>query len=115
MIQSAYQGYIRVGATYSDPRHMIKLAIAVLLLVACLAGAAAIAGTTGAEFKPAFDWLTDSFGGYLGRAIMFGALIYGAFIAAGKQQPSLAAGAVVLGFFVMVGPNVLNGMVTATI
>lgn len=115
MLQSLSQGYYRLGAACADPRHMLRLALPLLLIVAALMGTAAIAGTTGAEFKPAFDWLSNSFGGYLGRAIVFGALIYGAFVAAGKQQPSLAAGAVVLGLFVMVGPAILNGMISATI
>lgn len=115
MLQSLSQGYYRLGATCADPRHMLKLALPLLLVVAVLMGTAAIAGTTGLEFKPAFDWLANSFAGYLGRAIVFGALIYGAFVAAGKQQPSLAAGAVVLGLFVMVGPAILNGMISATI
>lgn len=113
--KSLSQKYYRLGAWCSNPQLMLKVVLPLLLIAIYLSGSIAIGGTTGTEFKPAFDFITNSFAGYLGRAIIFGALAYGAFIAAGKQQPSLAAGAIVLGFFVMIGPNVLNGMVSATI
>ena len=54
-----------------------------MVLFFTLFAGAAVAGTTGTEFKPIFDLLTGWIGGYLGRTIALAAFIigvgYGAF------------------------------------
>lgn len=75
----------------------------------------ALAGTTGAEFQPMFQLLTDWIGGYLGRSIAIGAFIIGVGYGAFAQRYLVALGGIFVALLVLIVPQVLNGMLTATI
>jgi hypothetical protein len=74
-----------------------------------------LAGTTGAEFLDTYNLLFGWTTGYLARALAFAASIMGALIAVGKQQPLLAGIGIVFAVILGVGPNIVNGILTAVI
>ncbi len=101
------------------PAHVIlqSRSLLALALVAALALFASLAnaGTTGAEFQPMFTLLSDWIGGYLGRAIAIGAFIIGVGYGAFAQRYLVALGGIFVALLVLIVPQVLNGMLTATI
>lgn len=92
--------------------HAQKAAIGASLLVA---GAAVTAGTTGAEFQSFYDLMNNWATGYLGKAIAVAAFIVGAGIGMAKQDVMPAIIGVAFAIVFVVGPNVINSMMTAVI
>lgn len=91
------------------------LRVAIVLAVLAATPGLALAGTTGAEFQPMFQLLTDWIGGYLGRSIAIGAFIIGVGYGAFAQRYLVALGGIFVALLVLIVPQVLNGMLTATI
>lgn len=89
-----------------------KGALAATVLVA---GAVATAGTTGAEFQSFYDLMNNWATGYLGKAIAIAAFIFGAGIGMAKQDVVPAIIGIAFAIVFTVGPNVINGMMTAVI
>lgn len=89
-----------------------KAAVAASLFVA---GAIATAGTTGAEFQSFYDLMNNWATGYLGKAIAIAAFIFGAGIGMAKQDVVPAIIGIAFAIVFTVGPNVINGMMTAVI
>ena len=85
---------------------------AILLIIAI---APAYAGTTGTEFQQVYQTIRDWTAGYLGRAIAMAAFIVGLGFGIMKASPVTAVAGVAIAFFIMVGPNVLDAIATATI
>ena len=86
-----------------------------MVLFFTLFAGAAVAGTTGTEFKPIFDLLTGWIGGYLGRTIALAAFIIGVGYRAFKQNGLIALGGILFAIFILIIPGVLNSMLAATI
>ncbi len=93
----------------------VALMGAIALVALAWAPGNALAGTTGAEFQPMFQLLTDWIGGYLGRSIAIGAFIIGVGYGAFAQRYLVALGGIFVALLVLIVPQVLNGMLTATI
>lgn len=84
-------------------------------LLALLAIGTASAGTTGTEFEGLYDLLIGWAEGYLGKALAIAAFIGGIFAGVARSSPTLAAIGVVFAIVISVGPNIINGILTATI
>lgn len=100
------------GERHLTARPIVSL---VAVVVLSLATGVAHAGTTGAEFQPMFTLLTDWIGGYLGRSIAIGAFIIGVGYGAFAQRYLVALGGIFVALLVLIVPQVLNNMLTATI
>ena len=85
----------------------------VLLLI--IAIEPAHAGTTGTEFQQVYQTIRDWTAGYLGRAIAMASFIVGLGYGIMKASPIIAVAGVAIAFFIMVGPNVLDAIASATI
>ncbi len=75
----------------------------------------AIAGTSGDEFEELYNLLLGWAEGFLAKAIALAASIMGALYGMAKQNPILALIGIVFAVILVVGPNVINGIVTAVI
>jgi len=88
----------------------------VLIAVLFLFSADVLAGTTGsAEFQNFYDTLVGWLTGYLGRIIAIAFLLYGA--GRGVMAGSVAAAVptVAIALIMMIGPTVIEAIITATI
>lgn len=94
-------------------RMTVLMVIGFVLLAALAAGAQA--GTSGAEFQGLYDMLFGWIQGYLARAIAIASSIAGALYGLSKQSPMLALIGIVFAVIFSVGPNVINGILTAVI
>lgn len=90
----------------------------VLMMVAAmlaLFGGVVTAGTTGVEFQSFFQLMLDWTTGYLGKAIALAAFLFGAGIGMAKQNVVPAIIGIAFAIVFTVGPNVINGMMTAIV
>lgn len=92
---------------------LVLLFTSVLLLIISIT--LAHAGTTGTEFEQVYQTIRDWTAGYLGRAIAMASFIVGLGYGIMKASPVTAVAGVAIAFFIMVGPNVLDAIATATI
>lgn len=85
------------------------------LLVLTITATSSYAGTTGTEFQQVYQTIRDWTAGYLGRAIAMAAFIVGLGFGIMRASAAAAVAGVAIAFFIMVGPNVLDAIATATI
>lgn len=88
-----------------------------LMVLATLAivGVAAQAGTTGAEFQSFYNLMNNWTSGFLGKGIAIAAFLIGAGMGVAKQTILPAVLGILFAIVFTVGPNVINGMMTAVI
>ncbi len=93
----------------------VALAAAALVLLAALAPEAVLAGTGGTEFSSTYTLLTGWMTGILGRIIAITFIIVG--LVAGVMRQSIMGFVVGIaaGLGVFVAPNIIDGIVTATL
>ena len=80
-----------------------------------LFAADAIAGTTGVEFKAAYDWVVGGLQGYGGKLAAVIMALIGVFIAAITKSLIAPLGALGLAFIIAYIVNMINGIATAII
>lgn len=95
-------------------RRSTHLAMAVLALTALAAGPA-LAGTGGTEFDSAYTLLTDWLSGTLGRTIAIAMALVGLGAAIITRSFMPLVGAVTVGLVAVTLPNVIEGIVTASL
>ncbi len=88
--------------------------IAALLGSMFIAGTA-VAGVTGPEFLPLHTLLSGWAGGYLGKAIAIASFLLGAGFAAAKQNLVPAVFGLLVAIVFLVGPGIIDNMLTAVI
>ena len=84
-------------------------------LIALVATASVMAGTTGDEFEDLYNLLLGWAEGFLARSIAIAASIIGALYGMAKQNPILALVGIVFAVILAIGPSVINGIVSAVI
>ena len=89
--------------------------IAISAIVFLFFGSPASAGTTGLEFKPAYDWIVGALQGYGGKIAAVLMLFIGLFIAAVTKSLLYPMLAIALAFFMAYGVAIINGVATAVI
>jgi conjugal transfer pilus assembly protein TraA len=89
--------------------------LALMAVLMALFAGAVTAGTTGTEFQSFFQLMLDWTTGYLGKAIALAAFLFGAGIGMAKQNVVPAIIGIAFAIVFTVGPNVINGMMTAVI
>lgn len=87
----------------------------IAFVFALMLSGAVVAGTTGGEFQPLYDLLLGWAEGYLARAIAIAASIMGALYGMAKQNPILAMIGIVFAVILAIGPQIINGIVSAVI
>ena len=73
------------------------------------------AGTTGAEFQTFYNLMNNWTTGFLGKGIAMAAFLLGAGMGVAKQTLLPAIMGILFAIVFTVGPNVITGMMTATI
>lgn len=92
----------------------IFLVLVAVMFLSVLMTSVSHAGTTGTEFKGVYDTLRNWTVGYLGRAIAMAAFVVGLGWGIAKSSPATALSGLAIAFFIMVGPNVLDAVASAT-
>ncbi|MGO4158581.1 hypothetical protein [Cupriavidus sp. YAF13] len=95
-------------------RHRLAI-FATLLLLLALTALTVKAGTTGAEYKAAYEYFVGLITGYPGKiaAIMIG--LGGVLMSWSKGSPLWFAGAILIGIVIWNLPTIIDGIFTATI
>lgn len=97
--------------------HQQHLLIGTLLVggIMAFSTAAAHAGTTGTEFKAAYDMLSNWLKGYLGKTIAIAFLLVGLFMGIARQSIIAAGVALAVAFVILLLPTILNSLLSATV
>lgn len=74
-----------------------------------------LAGTTGTEFQIFYQLVTDWMGGYLGRGLALLAVLIGVGVGIFRGSLMLALTGIGVAMVLFVAPNVINGILAATI
>lgn len=91
------------------------LAILAALLGSLFIAGAAVASTSGNEFQALHALLTGWAEGFLGKSIAIAAFLLGAGFAAAKQNLVPAIFGLVVAIVFLVGPGIIDNMLTAVI
>lgn len=91
---------------------MATLVISAVLVFSALQSDA---GTTGTEFKNAYDMLMNWLKGYLGKAIALAFFVTGLFMGIVRQSITAALIALGVAFAIVLLPTILDSMMTATV
>lgn len=90
-------------------------AVAMALLASMFITSGVIAGVTGNEFQALHTLLTGWASGYLGKSIAIAAFLMGAGFAAAKQNLVPALFGLLVALVFLVGPSIIDNMLTAVI
>src|SRR5215218_8696087 len=88
---------------------------ALLGVVLTLGAGSVLAGTTGTEFQTMYTTLLNWVNGFLRKSIAIAAFILGAGIGIARSSPIPALTGVVFALFMVYVPNIIDGIMTATI
>lgn len=91
------------------------MAATVILAMMVLMISSAHAGTDGDMFKPLWDMLSGWIKGYLGKVIALVGFIIGLFVGIRMQSGIPALIGFVFAVLVVLGPGVIEGIITATV
>lgn len=98
-----------------DQTTLALLLLAGLVVFVLSVGSTAHAGTSGLEWKPAYDLIVGWVDGYLGKALAVLAFVVGLIAGIAKSSPMLAGIGILFAIIIVVGPGIINGMITAVV
>lgn len=89
--------------------------VSLVAVMAILIPGLAFAGTTGVEFQPLYQKVSDWAGGYLGKTFAIVSFLLGLGVGAVKQTPIPALSGIVFALFIVYVPTIINSVVTAVV